>query len=135
MNYLLDTNIISETIKPKPNKNVINWLDQVDPESIYISTLTLGEIRRGIERLDDYRKNKYRIWLEKDLSTWIQSRIIPVNIEVADKWGYICANLTKNLLTIDTLLAATALTYNLKLVTRNEKDFMQFKGLELINPY
>lgn len=87
MSYLLDTNIISETIKANPNKAVIAWLDQLPGESLFVSVLTLGEIRKGIEAVQDKRRReKLRLWLDRDLSAWFEGRILPVDFAVADRW-------------------------------------------------
>lgn len=135
MSYLLATNIISETVRKVPHPSVINWLKTVDNNDIYISVLTLGEIRKGIEKvvLEDKRQ-KILSWLEQDLRHWFQDRIIPIDESIADKWGFLMAQTPSSLPAIDSLLAATALTKNLKLVTRNVKDF-QFASLEILNPF
>lgn len=136
MNYLLDTNIVSETIKGAPNKNLLHWLNQVSNESLYISVLTLGEIRKGVEKVIDLkRKNKLILWLENDLQTWFQDRILAIDSRVANKWGYLCARSKVTLPAVDSLIASVALTHNLKLVTRNLKDFAQYTELEVLNPF
>jgi len=137
MNYLLDTNVISETVRVKPNQNVLNWFSVVPSESLFVSVLTLGEIRRGIELLTD---NKQRpslvLWLDQKLPLWFGENVLSIDQEVAERWGYITSKITKKnqLSAIDTLLAATALRHNLKMVTRNVKDF-DLPGLEVINPF
>ncbi|MBP9828949.1 MAG: type II toxin-antitoxin system VapC family toxin [Proteobacteria bacterium] len=133
MKYLLDTNVISETVRKSPDAQVKKWFETVPSDQLYLSVLSLGEIRRGIEKiLDQERKIFLLTWLEHDLVSWFGERLIPVCFEVADKWGYITARGTFPV--IDALLAATALTHNMKLVTRNVDDF-QFTELEVINPW
>jgi toxin FitB len=135
MSYLLDTNILSETIRKRPNRSVITWLDQVPGEALFISVLTLGEIRKGIETLTDQRRREtLRLWLEHDLPEWFEGRVLPVDREVADRWGRLLAAAGKPVPTIDSLLAATALHHALRLVTRNARDF-NYHGLEVINPF
>lgn len=135
MSYLLDTNIVSETIRTTPNKAVIAWLDQLPGEALFVSVLTLGEIRKGIEALSDKRRReKLRLWLEHDLPAWFEGRVLPVDLAVADRWGRLLAEAGRPLPTIDSLLAATALHYELRLVTRNARDF-DYAGLEVINPF
>jgi predicted nucleic acid-binding protein len=135
MSYLLDTNIISETIRKDPNKSVIAWLDQVPGEALFVSVLTLGEIRKGIETLSDKkRREKLRLWLEHELPAWFEVRVLPVDLAVADRWGRLLAAAGRPLPTIDSLLAATALHHELRLVTRNARDF-DYPGLEVINPF
>lgn len=136
MKYLLDTNIISEIVRPQPNKNVQKWFSDIPSESLFISVLTLGEIRRGIEMLQDSkRKNRLILWLEQELPKWFGENVLAIDQEVAERWGYITSMKQRHQLTaIDSLLAATALTHNLKMVTRNTKDF-DVPGLEVLNPF
>jgi len=137
MKYLLDTNILSETIRPQPDKTVQKWLTDAPTESLYISVLTLGEIRRGVEKTPTSRKKSFLLlWLENELPKWFGENVLPIDQEVAERWGYLTAHLpTKHTLNaIDTLLAATALTHNCIMVTRNVKDFA-VPGLEVLNPF
>lgn len=135
MSYLLDTNILSETLRAKPNTEVINFLNTLPSHTLFISVLTLGEIRKGIEKLEKgKRKSRLIVWLEEDLSNWFGSQMLPISREVADRWGYLTAHITRPLPAIDGLLAATALVHNLKMVTRNTKDF-DIPGLEVVNPF
>ncbi len=135
MSYLLDTNIVSETVRRHPNNTVISWLDQVPSDALFISVLTQGEIREGIETLTDRRRReKLRLWLEHDLPAWFESRMLPGDLPVADRWGRLLAEVGRPVPTIDSLLAATALYHELRLVTRNAGDFA-YPGLEVINPF
>lgn len=135
MSYLLDTNIISETIRRRPNKAVTSWLDQIPGEALFVSVLTLGEVRKGIESLEDKkRQEKLRVWLEHELPAWFEGRVLAVDLAVADRWGRLLAEVRRPVPTIDSLLAATALHYELRLVTRNAGDF-KYPGLEVINPW
>jgi predicted nucleic acid-binding protein len=132
--YLLDTNVISEMIKRQPEKAVIDWLLSIDSQQFFLSVLTLGEIRKGVEKIGDpIKKQKMIQWLEIDLVRRFQSRVISIDAEIADKWGYLQA--ARSLPVIDSLMAASALVYNYKLVTRNAKDFKGIIGLEVINPW
>lgn len=135
MSYLLDTNVISETIRREQNKLVIRWFEQIPAEALFVSVLTLGELRKGIERLaDKKRKEKLRLWLEHELPAWFEGRVLPVNLAVAERWGRLLAEMGRPVPAIDSLLAATALHYELRLVTRNTGDF-DYPGLEVINPW
>ncbi|MBE3067693.1 MAG: type II toxin-antitoxin system VapC family toxin [Chloroflexi bacterium] len=135
MSYLLDTNVISESVRRSPDKAVIAWLKGVPGEALYVSVLTLGEVRKGIEGLKDHqRREKLRVWLEHDLPDWFEDRVLTIDMPVADRWGRLQASAGQPLPTIDSLLAATALHYELRLVTRNTRDF-EFPGLEVINPW
>lgn len=136
MNFLLDTNVISELVTTKPNTRVIKWLEQVPITSTYLSVLSLGEIRKGIEKMSDKnRKLKLLIWLENDLMQIFSSRMISISPEVADRWGRLLVQVNRTLPAIDSLLAASALHHDLTLVTRNAKDFEGCSGLEVINPW
>ena len=135
MSYLLDTNVISETIRREQNKLVSRWFEQIPSEALFVSVLTLGELRKGIERLaDKKRKEKLRLWLEHELPEWFEGRVLPVNLAVAERWGRLLAEVGRPVPAIDSLLAATALHYELRLVTRNTGDF-NYPGLEVINPW
>ncbi len=135
MSYLLDTNVVSETIRRNPNKAVISWLDQIPGDALFISVLTLGEIRKGIEALSDIkRREKLRLWIDHELPRWFDERVLPVNLAVADRWGRLLAEIGRSVPTIDSLLAATALHHDLRLVTHNVRDF-DYPGLEVINPW
>ena len=135
MSYLVDTNVISELVRPKPAKSVLAWFENIPSEALHISVLTLGEIRRGVEQMPDCaRREKLRLWLEHELVDWFGTRILLVDIPVADRWGRLVAQTGRPVPSIDSLLAATALHYELRLVTRNQKDF-DYPGLEVVNPW
>jgi predicted nucleic acid-binding protein len=136
MSYLLDTNVISELVRSKPNARVVQWIEDIPDEMLYLSVLSLGEIRKGVEGiLDLKRREKIRLWLEHELPEWLGSRVLPIDKLVADRWGRLQHDLKgRPLPTIDSLLAATALSYDLRLVTRNVKDF-DYYPLETINPW
>ncbi len=135
MSYLLDTNVVSEMLRTQPNLNVKKWLEAVLSDTLFISVLTIGEIRKGIEKLaHGQRKSHLIIWLEHELPKWFGSHILSITQEIADRWGYLSAEAARTLPAIDGLLAATCLTHNLKIVTRNIKDF-ELPGLEVINPF
>jgi predicted nucleic acid-binding protein len=138
MNYVLDTNVISELISKQPNKKVVEWLDRLDPNAIYLSVITIGEIRRGIEKLPpSKRRDTVREWLEADLLIRFQGRILEITTEVMLVWGELTGRLEKEgrpIKAIDSLIAAIALQGNYCLVTRNEHDF-QHTGVTIINPW
>ena len=135
MSYLVDTNVISELVRPKPAKAVLAWFENIPSEALHISVLTLGEIRRGVEQMPNgARREKLRLWLEHELLDWFGTRILLVDIPVADRWGRLVAQIGRPVPSIDSLLAATALHYELRLVTRNQKDF-GYPGLEVVNPW
>lgn len=135
MGYLLDTNVVSELARPKPAGAVLRWLDQAPYQAIHLSVLTRGELRHGIERLaEGAKKERMRAWLESDLPAWFGERLLPVDAQVADRWGRLAAQARRPLPAIDSLLAATALHHGLRLVTRNVADY-RFAGLAVVNPW
>ena len=133
MNYLLDTNIISELKRPKPNQQVLDWFSTVPKESLYLSVMTLGEIRKGINKLPEgQKKQALSSWLEKEIPLWFDSRLLAIDTGVADYWGQLQAQMTRPLPAIDSLIGATALYHDLCLVTRNVNDF-DYPSLNLLN--
>ncbi len=135
MGFLIDTNVLSEFRKKgRANPGVTKWISSVNDEDIYISVLTIGEIRNGVERLrkrDPYASHQINLWLlrmERELS----DRILPITREIADRWGHL--GVPDPLPVVDALLAATALEHNLILVTRNESDVKR-THVRLINPF
>ncbi len=138
MNWLLDTCAICEPTQARPSPRVVNWLREQPEETLYLSVLTFGEIRRGCSRLSSGPKRRaLERWLEHDLSERFAGRILPLDQEAADIWGRIQAraeNKGRPLPSLDSLLAATALAHGLSLVTRNTADFAE-TGAELFNPW
>ncbi|MES9901675.1 MAG: type II toxin-antitoxin system VapC family toxin [Sedimenticola sp.] len=138
MKYLLDTCVISEVIKPKPNKKVIAWLQKQQEENLYLSVLTFGEIEKGIEKsADKDRKQRLRLWVEGDLKQRFEGRVLLIEMNVASRWGVVqgkSETIGKPLPTIDGLIAVTGLVNNCIVVTRNISD-MQQSSVELFNPW
>ncbi len=135
MSYLLDTNVISELVRAKPDEHVVAWFREVPDEALHLSVLTLGEIRRGVERLAaGTRRERLRVWLETDLPGWFGDRVLEIDIAVADRWGRLLSTAKRPVPAVDSLLAATALHHELRLVTGNTADFA-FPGLEVVNPW
>lgn len=136
--YLLDTNCISELVRAKPEPLVVQWLDDCDERLLYLSVLTIGEIRKGIAALvAGKQRTKLETWLELELKTRFNERILPIDEEVAERWGVIAAQAKADgrpLAVIDGLLAATALHYNLAIVTRNTADFAE-TNVSIICPW
>jgi predicted nucleic acid-binding protein len=119
----------------KPAKVVLDWFENIPSEALHISVLTLGEIRKGVEQMPDgKRREKLLLWLEHDLRDWFGTRVLPVDMSIADRWGRLLAIVGRPVPSIDSLLAATALHHELRLVTRNQKDF-NYPGLQVVNPW
>ncbi len=135
MSYLVDTNILSELRRREPNPGVYAWITGRPSAGLYISVLSLGEIRRGIESLPDGdRRSRLADWLEVELPAFFGERVLPVDERVADRWGRLVSQIGRPVPAIDSLLAATALHHDLTLVTRNVRDF-SYSGLEIVNPW
>lgn len=135
--FLVDTNVISEIVKPRPYPGVVQWLANTDESLIYFSVMTLGEIRKGISaRPDLRRKSEIQSWLTALIDRF-STRILPVDLAIADRWGHLSGIAKSRGLTlsvVDALLAATALHYDLTLVTRNTSDVRE-TGVETLNPW
>lgn len=127
MNFLLDTNVISEWVKPQPHPGVIRWLAEADEDRVFISVISIAEVSRGLERmLKGQRRERIAVWLKEDLPARFAGRIIPVDLPVAQQWGITVETAKRQGVTpgiMDAFLAATAHTRDLTLVTRNVKDF------------
>jgi predicted nucleic acid-binding protein len=131
----LDTNVISEVRRKTPDPSVIEWFSKRPASTLYLSVLTLGELRKGIESVKDLdRRMALTDWLETDLSAFFKGRILPIDVKVADRWGKLLATAGRPLPAIDSLLGATAAHYSLNIVTRNSRDFENL-GLSIINPW
>lgn len=134
MNFLLDTNVISEVRKREPDPQVSTWLAQLRTEQISLSVLTIGELRRGISMLARKAPARARAlgdWVSQLEQTY-QDRILPVTAKVATRWGAI--NSARTFPAVDSLLAATAIEHGLTVATRNEKDFAE-TGVSVFNPF
>lgn len=119
----------------RPHAAVVAWVEMQAADALHLSVLTLGEIRSGVERLSDRRRReKLRAWLERDLPAWFEGRLLAVSAGVADRWGRLRSGSRDPLPAVDSLLAATALHHDLRLVTRNTGDF-RYPGLEVVDPW
>ncbi|MCK9264590.1 MAG: type II toxin-antitoxin system VapC family toxin [Desulfomonilia bacterium] len=138
MKYLLDTCVISELVAKKPNQKVLNWIDSIDPDSAYLSVITIGEIKKGIEKLpDSQRRTTLHAWLTEDLLARFSGRILLIDTGVVLVWGQLAGSLEsegKKMGAIDSLIAASARYNHCSLVTRNEIDFVH-TGIAIINPW
>ncbi|HKI25015.1 MAG TPA: type II toxin-antitoxin system VapC family toxin [Candidatus Sulfotelmatobacter sp.] len=136
--FLLDTNCISEVVRSKPEPRVLDWMEAADESILYLSVLTLGEIRKGAAGLPQgKRRTQLESWLELDLQARFSGRILPVDPPVADRWGLLAAEAKRKgrmLSVVDGLLAATALHHNLTIVSRNVSDFANTQ-VPVLNPW
>lgn len=126
MNYLLDTCVISELVRPIPDRNVVEWINNTPNERLFLCVITIGEIRKGLTKLpNSRRKNSLANWLNTLIEDY-QDRIYSINLTIAENWGIIQAKAEQGgspMASIDSLIAAVAYTHNLILVTRNVSDF------------
>lgn len=135
--FLLDTCVVSEFSKPAPNLGVVEWLSRVDGSVLYLSAITIGELRYGIARQPGKRRDALEEWLHSRVLTHFGDRILSFSSAVADFWGTLRARARANGTTapvIDGMIAATALHHHLRVVTRNEPDFARM-GLDVLNPW
>jgi predicted nucleic acid-binding protein len=138
VNFLLDTTVVSEWMKPRPDSGVIRWLAEVDEDRVYLSVITLAELRYGIERLSSgARKTRLESWLREELPLRFESRVLIIETAIADAWGRVvsrCSAAGKPIGVMDAFFAATAEVHALTLVTRNVSDFVA-SGVSLFNPW
>ena len=137
MNFLLDTNVVSEWVKPRPDPNVIAWLANADEDRVFLSVVTIAELRMGIERLAaGARRARLDEWLTHELLPRFDQRIVPIDESVADTCGRLMAQgvaLGTPIAAMDALIAATSRTRKMTLVTRNVSDFGAF--VDVLNPW
>lgn len=138
MNYLLDTNIVSEWVKPTPDPGVIKWLAEADEDRVFLSVITLAELRRGIERMPaGERRSRLNSWLRDELTQRFAGRILPIDLGIAESWGQLLARsqtMGRTLGIMDGFLSATAEVHHMTMVTRNVSDFRDL-GLPTFNPW
>jgi toxin FitB len=138
VNFLLDTNVVSEWAKPRPDIGVVTWLAKADEDRVFISVVTLAELRHAIERMPaGARRERLDVWLSEQVPARFETRILPVDAEAANSWGRVMARgqvAGRPVGTMDAFIAATAECHDLTLVTRNVSDFDAL-GIRLINPW
>jgi predicted nucleic acid-binding protein len=136
--YLPDTNIPSEFSRDRPEPRVVRWLKAQPVTTLFLSAVTIGEIRKGLIVLPQgRRRTELETWFHTELLTWFRDRILPVIQSIADRWGVLegqCQLKGTPLNTADGMIAATALEHDLRVVTRNVKDFAGL-GVEIFNPW
>jgi toxin FitB len=133
--WLLDTNVLSESVRRTPDEHVMRWLDGLEPEQMHVSVLTLGELRKGVLRAADARRRqRLAAWIDNTLPGWFGPRVLDIDLPVAARWAELPASTGRPLPAIDSLLAATAMKYGLALATRNTRDF-DIAGLHVYSPW
>lgn len=138
MSYLLDTNVLSEWVKPRPEPRVIAWLDTVDEDQVFLSVISFAELRRGVELLTaGQRREDLARWIVQDLTDRFHGRVLDVDRHVAEAWGRVMARgqrSGRSLTAMDGFFAATAASRDLTLVTRNVSDFVGL-GFPIFDPW
>lgn len=136
--YLLDTNCVSEAVKFRPDPQVADWIESVDESLLFLSVMTLGEIRKGLANLEQgKRRTQLETWLEIDLRDRFHRRILGVDRAIADRWGALTGEAKRRgqvVPVVDGILAATALHYNLTVVSRNANNFARAQ-VAVLNPW
>jgi hypothetical protein len=138
VNFLLDTNVVSEWTKPRPDAGVVTWLARADEDRVFISVITLAELRHGIERLPPgARYDRLDVWLVEQVPARFEARVLPIDAATANVWGRVMARGQaggRPVGAMDAFIAATAEQHDLTLVTRNVADFDAL-GIRLVNPW
>ena len=138
MNYLLDTCVISEMVKPEPSSKLVSWLSSRHEENLFLSSITIGEIQKGISKLpESLKKNELQDWLDFELIERFDKRILVIDIKVAQKWGEILALSEKSgakMPVIDSLIASIGIVHDMTVVTRDVSD-MKPSGVKLFDPW
>jgi toxin FitB len=138
VSFLLDTNVVSEWVKPQPDPHVVSWLNEVDEDRVFLSVASLAEIRRGVELMPSgKRRDRLFGWLTGDLPARFEGRILDIDRRIAEAWGIVMAQGQRagmNVHVLDAFFAATAEVHSLTLVTRNVQHFVKL-GIPLLNPW
>jgi len=136
--FLLDTCLISELVKKEPNPSVVSWLDEQDEQKLFLSVLNLGELQKAISKLpDSKKKTELQSWVELDLVERFNGRILEIDLDTAISWGRLqgeAERVGEKLPVMDSLIAATAATHGLIVVSRNERDIERC-GVRVCNPW
>jgi len=137
MSFLLDTNAVSEWTKPRPNPGLIEWMESTDEDRVFISVITLAELRYGVERLaTGARRRRLEAWLGHEVPLRFEGRILPVDANIAEAWGKTVSRSDaagRPTGAMDAFLAATAEFHHLTLVTRDVSDFQVLRAV--LNPW
>jgi len=134
MSWLVDTNVLSELSRRTPDPRVVAWLTRHE-DLLWVSVLTLGELEKGLARVEEpARRTRLRRWIRSEVPAWFADRILPIDREVAVRWGKLTGEMRDPMPAIDSLLAATALVHGLEIATRNVADFTA-SGVPVLNPW
>ena len=138
MAFLLDTNVISETVRPRPDKTVLQWVESQIPSDLFVAAQTIGELVRGARKVrEPARRERFEKWIEQDLARQFEGRILPFDASTAAVWGRLMGDgdrTGRRPSAPDAQIAAAAIQHDLTLVTRNVKDFQSF-DIRLLDPW
>jgi predicted nucleic acid-binding protein len=135
VSYLLDASVLSELTRRRPEAKVVAWFGRNPERSLCLSVLSLGELRRGAEKVKNpARRERLRVFLERDLPARFEDRLLGVDAAVVERWGRLLAQVERPVPAIESLLAATALAHGLRIVTRHAREF-RFPGLDVVDPW
>ncbi len=138
MAFLLDTNVISETVRPRPDTTVLDWIESRSPGDLFLAAQTIGELVRGAWKVrEQARREQFERWIEQDLARQFDRRILPLDASTAAVWGRLMGDGDRaghRPSAADAQIAATAIQHDLTLVTRNVKDFRNF-DIGLLDPW
>jgi toxin FitB len=138
VSFLLDTDVVSEWTKPRPDAGVVAWLAEADERRVFISVITLAELRHGVERMAaGMRRDRLNTWLTEEIPWRFEAHVLPVDVEAANAWGCVMARsqaIGRSVGALDGFIAATAERHGLAVVTRNVGHF-EGLGVELVNPW
>ena len=138
MAFLLDTNVISETVRPRPDNTVLDWIESQIPSDLFLAAQTLGELVRGARRVKEQaRREQFERWIQQDLARQFDGRILPFDASTAAVWGRLMGDgdrAGRRPSAADAQIAAAAIQHDLTLVTRNVKDFRNF-DIRLLDPW
>ncbi|MCY3702799.1 MAG: type II toxin-antitoxin system VapC family toxin [Rhodospirillales bacterium] len=138
MAFLLDTNVISETVRPRPDKTVLHWIEAQTPSDLFLAAQSIGELVRGVRKVrEQARRERFARWIEQDLARQFDGRILPFDASAAAVWGRLMGNGDRTghrPSAADAQIAAAAIQHDLTLVTRNVKDFRSF-DIQLLDPW
>ncbi len=138
MAFLLDTNVISETVRPRPDQTVLDWIESQIPSDLFLAAQTMGELVRGARKVrEQARREQFERWIEQDLARQFDGRILPFDVSTAALWGRLMGDgdrAGRRPSAADAQIAAAAIQHDLTLATRNVKDFQNF-DIRLLDPW
>ena len=138
MAFLLDTNVVIETVRPRPHRPVLDWIEAQNPSDLFLAAQTIGELVRGARKVKEQeRRGRFERWIEQDLARQFDRRVLPFDGRTGAIWGRVMGDgdrAGRRPSAADAQIAALAIQHELILITRNVRDFAQF-DVRLLNPW